>query len=114
MTLTQVDHDPASGRWFKREIKACKALGYRAPDMRTVTMDHYPTKYSKPLKAWLPDGTPLDPFYAAKASGQAARGDCLWITGCRPLELFDHRPPTPRKPAPPRARASKGFRFRAR
>lgn len=41
--------------------------------------------YDKPSVAALPDGTPLDPFYAAKALPYLQEGDCLWITGLRPV-----------------------------
>ena len=48
----------------------------------------HPTAYDKGHKANLPDGTPLDPYYAAKASTYLASGDCLWVVGCRPVSLF--------------------------
>jgi 1-aminocyclopropane-1-carboxylate deaminase/D-cysteine desulfhydrase-like pyridoxal-dependent ACC family enzyme len=35
----------------------------------------------------LPDGTLLDPYYAAKAYGACCKGDCLWVVGRRPLAL---------------------------
>lgn len=36
----------------------------------------------------LPDGTTLDPWYAAKCIPVMKPGDCLWNTGCRPLEAM--------------------------
>ncbi len=51
--------------------------------------------YERPAAGFLPDGTPLDPYYAAKALPYVRTGDLLWVTGCRPLAAF---------PALPRAR----------
>lgn len=33
----------------------------------------------------LPDGTILDPYYAAKAYPYLEKGDCLWVPGVRPV-----------------------------
>lgn len=41
--------------------------------------------YSKHLVRRLPDGTPLDPFYAAKAVDYLERGDLFWVPGLRPV-----------------------------
>lgn len=41
--------------------------------------------YEKPALAWLPDGTLLDPYYAAKVWPLVQPGDLFWVTGCRPL-----------------------------
>ena len=41
--------------------------------------------YDKPGVAQLPDNTPLDPFYAAKALPYVQENDCLWLTGLRPI-----------------------------
>jgi 1-aminocyclopropane-1-carboxylate deaminase/D-cysteine desulfhydrase-like pyridoxal-dependent ACC family enzyme len=49
------------------------------------------TKYETPAFENLPDGTPLDPYYAAKAVKYLRPGDCLWITGRRPLDAFPKR-----------------------
>jgi len=43
------------------------------------------TPYDKHLIANLPDGTPLDPFYAAKAWHLAEEGDLFWPPGLRPI-----------------------------
>lgn len=44
--------------------------------------------YGDALAHHLPDGTPLDPFYAAKAMRYVVKGDCLWIPGLRPVKAF--------------------------
>lgn len=55
---------------------------------------NYPTKYDMGCKAALPDGTRLDPYYAAKAwqaaKQYATQGNptLLWVPGCRPIEAF--------------------------
>lgn len=41
--------------------------------------------YDTPVTAKLPDGTPLDPFYAAKAWRHVKSGDLLWPPGLRPV-----------------------------
>jgi 1-aminocyclopropane-1-carboxylate deaminase/D-cysteine desulfhydrase-like pyridoxal-dependent ACC family enzyme len=41
--------------------------------------------YEKPARAELPDGTPLDSFYAAKVLPYVCPGDLFWIPGCRPV-----------------------------
>jgi len=46
------------------------------------------SKYSTAESAWLPDGTPLDPYYAAKARPFLKPGDCLWIPGLRPISAM--------------------------
>lgn len=55
-----------------------------------VRLPHYslirsPLKYEQYKIARLPDGTPLDPFYAAKMIPFLQEGDCLWLTGLRPV-----------------------------
>lgn len=52
------------------------------PDFELV---YSPYKYQHPVIACLPDDTPLDPFYAAKAMPYIMPGDCLWIPGLRPV-----------------------------
>lgn len=46
--------------------------------------------YDEWTAARLPDGTPLDPFYAAKALAYIQPGDCFWIPGVRPLSSMPH------------------------
>jgi hypothetical protein len=41
--------------------------------------------YDKPMVGQLPDGTPLDPFYAVKAMWLIQEGDLLWPPGLRPV-----------------------------
>lgn len=50
----------------------------------------HPTKYAKPVHATLPCGSPLDPYYAAKAKDYIVpgAGDMLWVPGCRPAVAF--------------------------
>lgn len=45
-------------------------------------------RYEQPVAAVLPDGTPLDPFYAAKVMPYIEQDDCFWIPGLRPLAAF--------------------------
>lgn len=42
-------------------------------------------KYEEWVAAVLPDGSVLDPYYAAKALHHVRPGDCLWLPGLRPL-----------------------------
>lgn len=44
--------------------------------------------YDIPVVAKLPDGTPLDPFYAAKAFKYLEPGDLLWSPGLRPVKAM--------------------------
>lgn len=57
----------------------------RAYDIPTLTYVRAPGKYGDARMAHLPDGTRLDAWYAAKALPYVEGGDCLWVTGCRPL-----------------------------
>ena len=52
----------------------------------TLTLVRHPTKYDTPMVERLPDGTPLDPFYAAKAVEYVRDGDLLWVPGLRPVD----------------------------
>jgi hypothetical protein len=47
-----------------------------------------PMRYEQAVHASLPDATPLDPFYAAKALHYVQPGDCLWTSGLRPQAAF--------------------------
>lgn len=49
-----------------------------------LTLVRHPSKYDAPGLAQLPDGTVLDPFYAAKAYSYLRPLDCLWPVGLRP------------------------------
>lgn len=68
-------------------LKLCQRLSGEKK-LPPLTLCIHPKKYEVPVKAELPDGTPLDPYYAAKAFGCIVKGDCLWITGSRPVELI--------------------------
>jgi len=46
------------------------------------------SKYGQAVEGYLPDGTPLDPYYAAKALPYVQPGDCLWLPGLRPLSAM--------------------------
>jgi hypothetical protein len=48
-------------------------------------------KYGAAACELLPDGTPLDPYYAAKAMPFIQPGDCLWVPGLRPLSAMPVR-----------------------
>lgn len=45
-------------------------------------------KYEQWEAAVLPDGSPLDPYYAAKALRYVKPGDVLWIPGVRPMSAM--------------------------
>lgn len=58
------------------------------PDIELIRC---PKKYGEWEAAVLPDGTPLDPFYAAKSLPYLTDGDCLWVSGVRPLGAMPER-----------------------
>lgn len=49
-----------------------------------VSLVAAPMPYNTRVRAELPDGSPLDPYYAAKALPYVGPGDILWVTGRRP------------------------------
>lgn len=51
----------------------------------SLALQRTPGEYDEWKAARLPDGTPLDPFYAAKALSFVQPGDCLWVPGVRPV-----------------------------
>lgn len=70
-----------------KESILSRANGFAAgavidPDRLTVVRTN--SKYGKAEDARLPDGTKLDPFYAAKALAYVQPGDVLWVSGRRP------------------------------
>ena len=67
-----------------------KALAARLTDrpLPSATALRHPTPYERGVAASLPDGTPLDPYYAAKSLASVREGDCLWVPGARPLGAF--------------------------
>lgn len=65
--------------------KATAIIGIKEAKLPRFELVRAPLKYGEPLAAVLPDGTPLDPYYAAKALAYLRPGDCLWVPGLRPL-----------------------------
>jgi hypothetical protein len=61
------------------------AAGRTLPRLRGLRLT---MKYETPVDGWLPDGTRLDSYYAAKALPFVGSGDLLWITGCRPWDAM--------------------------
>lgn len=49
-----------------------------------LTVVHAGGKYGDWVAAVLPDGSALDPYYAAKALVYTGPGGCLWVPGMRP------------------------------
>ena len=70
----QVGGDP------KPTLREFAAPGW---EMR-VTLVQSPLNYTDKHTATLPDGTPLDPFYEAKALRYCKPGDLFWVVGRRP------------------------------
>lgn len=71
---------------LKLTEKVMGAVGsFGKPKLPTLMLTRHPSKYSKPLIRTLPDGTPLDPFYAAKAIDYVSEDDVLWVPGLRPV-----------------------------
>jgi hypothetical protein len=63
------------------------AAKYFGPDTAGIPVDYLAPRspYDRPLRGvTLPNGTALDPWYAAKAVSICQPGDVLWITGRRP------------------------------
>lgn len=69
-----------------RVVSSAKRLTDRA--LPALSVVSHPHPYDKGVAAILPDGTPLDPYYAAKSIGHVREGDCLWVPGVRPLGAF--------------------------
>lgn len=67
------------------EASASKLTTKQLPSLHLIRA---PYEYGQWLARRLPDGTPLDPFYAAKALDYIQPGDCLWLPGLRPVEAF--------------------------
>lgn len=79
--LVWVPFQPTRDPWD--EYTAGVKAGKRAPFIAV----RHPNAYDKGVRGQLADGTPLDPYYAAKAAQYVTAGDCLWVTGCRPVSL---------------------------
>jgi len=67
------------------------ARGMTDKKLPTFKLFRLPMKYEQFVIARLPDGTPLDPFYAAKILNRVRSGDCLWLTGLRPVESMPEK-----------------------
>ena len=61
---------------------AQKVVDGRLPHVRIIRV---PQPYGRWVAAKLPDGTVLDPYYAAKVLPYVEKGDLFWIPGLRPL-----------------------------
>lgn len=55
------------------------------PSFPKLIVIRHPQKYTDYVVDRLPDGTPLDPFYAAKAMEYVGKDDVLWVPGLRPV-----------------------------
>lgn len=64
------------------------AKALRPGKLPPVTFIKADSPYDKPVVAQLPDGTPLDPFYGAKALRYVRAGDLLWPPGLRPVSAM--------------------------
>lgn len=84
MAIAPKDYVPFEKETPADRYKAAMAGGKR-PQFAAV---RHPLAYDDKVVADLPNGTPLDPYYAAKASQFVYSGDCLWVVGCRPVSLF--------------------------
>lgn len=65
--------------------KAAKLTKLRLPRFE---LKHANGTYNDWFPAVLPDGTPLDPYYSAKAMRFVRPGDCLWLPALRPLSAM--------------------------
>lgn len=57
---------------------------YRLPSLK---LERHRFGYDTGLPGSLPDGSMLDPYYAAKAMSYVEPGDLLWVSGRRPDDL---------------------------
>ena len=79
---------PKGGMAKRDRILATAQKLVGAATLPKLTIHLHETRYGKPVFAELPDGTLLDPGYAAKALGSLRALDCLWVTGTRPAFLI--------------------------
>lgn len=68
---------------------ACKLNPLVADYMHLLEVESAKYKYDKWCAAKLPDGSVLDPYYAAKALEFVQPGDCLWVPGIRALKAME-------------------------
>lgn len=100
LTCAGVLHGLAAAGWRGKVLAVCvSAMASRGAimelvekrrakaNLRRITLECVACAldYGEPLAAVLPDGTPLDPYYAAKALHFVKQGDVLWVPGLRPL-----------------------------
>jgi 1-aminocyclopropane-1-carboxylate deaminase/D-cysteine desulfhydrase-like pyridoxal-dependent ACC family enzyme len=90
--------DKWKGRQYPMTVAVCTSTmadtatilnrSYQYSGVKHLPMFHLlkPTSpYDQDAIAWLPDGTPLDPFYSAKAFKYLETGDLFWPVGLRPI-----------------------------
>lgn len=90
IVLTRAELAINPGEWVpfqQRDALAEYAAGVKAGTRAPFIAVRHPNAYDKGVRGQLADGTPLDPYYAAKAAQYVTAGDCLWVTGCRPVSL---------------------------
>jgi 1-aminocyclopropane-1-carboxylate deaminase/D-cysteine desulfhydrase-like pyridoxal-dependent ACC family enzyme len=76
------------------QATAVKGFGAMHGSFLNVELIRHPFAYSKPVEAYLPDATRLDPFYAAKGLTFVQPGDLFWVPGRRPeMAMPEARPP---------------------
>jgi 1-aminocyclopropane-1-carboxylate deaminase/D-cysteine desulfhydrase-like pyridoxal-dependent ACC family enzyme len=61
---------------------------HRLPSLSVIRAK---SKYDQWEAAILPDGTPLDPYYAAKAMPYVKAGDLFWLPGLRPVTAMPEK-----------------------
>lgn len=79
---TAIKHIVSTGN---NNAKAAKKLLWPLRLVRAVQ------KYEDWVAEVLPDGTPLDPYYAAKAMPFVRKGDLLWLPGLRPMQAMPEK-----------------------
>lgn len=68
---------------FEGILKSARSLTDKP--LPKLTLVRAPLKYEQWTAKVLPNGWPLDPYYAAKALDMVVGGDCLWVSGLRPV-----------------------------
>lgn len=79
-TSSMADHKSI----LKTGYTAARSYRASAPEIETVFIPPS-SSYNKHEIESLPDGTPLDPFYSAKAFKYLESGDLFWPVGLRPV-----------------------------
>lgn len=73
---------------IKIKLLASKTSGLPVAWLSPLQLVRCSSPYGKAFYAKLPDETPLDPYYAAKAVPYLTRTDLLWIPGLRPVSAM--------------------------